>query len=200
MLNPFKVRLSDLYRHTANDDQIEFKQVNLYLTMAKTLPLGIAASLVLVEIVSPPNSDGVVFWLLMAPIFIAVARLGLIGDVFGAQGMHTIRVSNQHITMEIFPLASRTHRFLFKSSLFTTNRNRMKARETIVLQQSGILEMFVVTHEMLNQEFVCLAATSLQLDENSIVHISPYFKKEDNLAKYLDLCLPFFPNRHFEEE
>lgn len=76
----------------------------------------------------------------------------------------------------------------------------MKARETIVLQQSGILEIFVVTHEMLNQEFVCLAATSLQLDENSVVHISPYFKKEENLARYLDLCLPFFPNMYVEEE
>ena len=199
MLNPFKVRLSDLYNHTMNDDQIEFKQVNLYLTMAKVLPLSLAP-FVLFTIMVPNYDSELVFWLMMAPMFVAIARLGFIGDVFGAQGMHTIRVSNQQITIEVFPLASRTHRVLFKSSLFTTNRNRMKARETIVLQQSGILEVFVVTHEILNQEFVCLAATSLQLDENSIIHISPYFKKEENLAEYLDLCLPFFPNMHVGDE
>jgi hypothetical protein len=200
MLNPFKVRLSDLYKHTASDAQIEFKQVNHNLTIAKTLPLGLVASLVLVVIVPLPNSDGVVFWLLMAPIFIAVVRLGLIGDVFGAQAMHTILVSNQQITMEVFPLASRTYRFFINSSLYKSNRNRMKARETIVFQQSEILEMFVVTHEIFDQEFVCLAATSTELDQNSTVHISPYFKKEENLAEYLDLCLPFFPKRHFEDE
>ena len=199
MLNPFKVRLSDLYKHIASDDRIEFKQVNIYLTMAKILPLSLTP-FVLFTIMFPNYDSELVFWLMMAPMFVAIVRLGLIGDVFGAQGMHTIRVSNQQITIEVFPLASRTHRVLFKSSLFTTNRNRMKARETIVLQQSGILEVFVVTHEILNQEFVCLAATSLQLDENSIIHISPYFKKEENLTEYLDLCLPFFPNTTVEEE
>jgi len=148
-----------------------------------------------------PMYDGeIVFWIMMAPMFLAVLRLGLIGDVFGAQAMHTIRVSKQQITMEVFPLASRTHQSLYRSPLFKTNRNRLKARETIIRQQSEILDIFVATHEMLNQVFVCLAATSAEWDENSFVHISPYFKKEENLAEYMDLCLPFFPNNHIEDE
>lgn len=92
MLNPFEVRLSDLYYHTASDNQIEFKQVNLYFTAAKILPLSFAP-FVLFTIMFPDYSE-IVFWLLMAPMFIAIGRLGFIGDVFGAQGMYAIRVSN----------------------------------------------------------------------------------------------------------